>query len=388
MRIIFFTTKLNFETGGGSTPELDLRVRALQDLGHEVRVVTLFPGINRGAMPAAYEVIEERIGTSGQFVIQLGVYRMFKKYERWAEVFHVDGSVFLYGAGFYRMFGGKIPVIVGLNREQSSSAPYRKRHNPFSFIRAFVSLRRNIRHALERTIGVYIANHADRFTFSSPMLRDFYIRFGLDRKKSFFVDDFRDADEALRHKRGSHIRKGNEFVVLTGGRMVWDKGLDLVLSAVSQMQNRERIRIIMAGEGPELEPLKKLARELGIGTAVQFTGWLSMDQLYTQLQNSDCLIVPCWRKEIASVLIFHANAVGVPVICPAGGALEWFAGGAALTFEDLNTCDLAEKITLLMRDGKLCAKLVERGFARARELDYRKSAKELDAILRDVVRVV
>lgn len=385
MRILFFTTKLNFETGGGSVSDSDIKVRAMKLYGHDVRAVTLFPGINRGVEHAQYPVIEERIGTSGQLAIQWGAYKMLKKYEATADVFHVDGSVFLYGAGLYRMFGGKTPVVVGLNREQSSFASYRKPKEPPSFSRALASLRRNIRHIIERTLGVYIANYADRFTFSSPILRDFYIRFGLNAKKCFWFFDFLDADDALRHKRVPRVRSKNEFVILTGGRMVWDKGLDIVLAAVAQMKNREGVRVIMAGEGLELKPLKKFAQELGLQDVVQFTGWLSMKELYGWLQKADCFIVPCWRKEIASALTFYAAAVGVPAIVPAGGALEWLAGGAALTFEDQNAADLAVKIEQLIQDEKLRAKLIERGFVRARELDYRGPAKELDKILRSVI---
>lgn len=386
MRIIFFTTKLNFETGGGSTPELDLRIRALTGLGHEVRVVTLFPGINRGAMPVAYEVIEERIGTSGQLAVHWGVYRILKKYEGKADVFCVDGVVFLYGAGLYRMLGGTTPVVAGFNREQTSFPPFRKNNQPFSLGRMFASLRRNVRYWVEKTFGVYLANHIDRFTYGSPLLRDLYVRFGLDAKKSFFVYDFFDADEALRHKHPFRKHSGTSFTIFTAGRMVWEKGLDLTLTAVAQMEHHEGVQLVIAGDGPERPSLEALTKKLGLQDIVRFAGWLSAEELFTELQKADCLIVPCWRKEIASAFVFYAMAVGVPVIVPAGGALEWFAGGASVTFEDFNTRDLAEKIALLMRDEQLCMDLVEKGYIHARKLDYRGSVKALEKVLRDAAR--
>ncbi len=386
MRIIFFTTKLNFETGGYSTPELDLKLRALQALGHEVSVVTLFPDINRGTPPSAYPVIEERIGTSGQIVIHYGVYRMLKKYEKHADVFHVDGTVSLYGAGLYRMLGGKIPVVAGLNREQTSFPPFRKRKEKFSVMRAFANLRRNTRYVIEKTIGVYLANHIDGFVFCSPMLRDRYIRFGLDPQKSFFIFDFLDAKNILRHKRLARVRRESEFVILTGGRMVWEKGFDLVLTAVASMPERNKVRVIVAGDGPEFGPLQKLARELGVADHVLFPGWLSMDELYAQLQRADCFILPCWRPEIASALVVYSMGVGVPTIVPRGGALQWFTGDAGLAFEDQNTDDLAKKIALLMNDSSLADALIEKGFARVKELDYHEPAKELEKVLQSVVR--
>ncbi|MDO8584856.1 MAG: glycosyltransferase family 4 protein [bacterium] len=387
MRIIFFTTKLNFETGGYSTPELDLKLRALKALGHNVTVVTLFPGINRGAIPSAYPVIEERIGTSGQLAIHYGVYGMLKKYEKRADVFHVDGTVSLYGAGLYRMLGGRTPVVAGLNREQTSFPPFRKRREKFSVTRTFAELRRNIRYVIEKTIGIYLANHIDGFVYCSPMLRDRYIRFGLDVKKSFFIFDFLDAEDILRHKRAVRARQEGEFTIFTGGRMVWEKGFDLVLTAVAKMPERKRVRVVVAGDGPELRPLQKLAHDLGVADKVEFPGWLSMDELYAQLQRADCFILPCWRPEIASALVVYSMGVGVPTIVPRGGALQWFTGDAGFAFEDQNADDLAKKIGSLMNDEALAGALIEKGFARVEELDYHEPAKAFEQLLQRIACV-
>ncbi|MBI3114440.1 MAG: glycosyltransferase family 4 protein [Candidatus Harrisonbacteria bacterium] len=386
MRIIFFTTKLNFETGGYSTPELDLKLRTMKALGHDVRVITLFPGINRGALPSAYPVIEERVGTSGQIAIQLGVRRILKKYERDADVFHVDGTVFLYGAGLYRFLGGKIPVLAGLNREQSSFPPFRPKRERFSFTRFIANIRRNIRYATEKTLGVFLANHIDLFTFCSPMLRDLYIRFGLQSRKCVFNYDFLDAEEALTHKRGSRQRHGRPFAIFTAGRMVWEKGLDLALVAVAKLRHKDGVRLIVGGDGPELGTLKKLADTLGIAGITEFTGWLPMDKLFAYMNEADCFVSPCWRPEIGSALAFHAMSVGVPNIVPAGGGLEWFVGGASATFRAFDTDDLAKKIALLMNDEALGAALTEKGFTRVKELDYHEPAKILDKMLREIAR--
>ena len=56
MRILFVTTKFDFEIGGGSSPELDLKIRALKELGNEVAAVTTFSQNNRGPQPKEYPV--------------------------------------------------------------------------------------------------------------------------------------------------------------------------------------------------------------------------------------------------------------------------------------------------------------------------------------------
>jgi len=59
MRVTFITTKINFERAGGSVPDLDLKVRDMQKLGADVRVVTVFSEKNQDLSQLPYPVSEE-----------------------------------------------------------------------------------------------------------------------------------------------------------------------------------------------------------------------------------------------------------------------------------------------------------------------------------------
>ena len=61
MRIVFITSKLNFETAGGSVLDLHLKAKSLLELGHEVTVVTAFSRANKINQPLPYTVKEEDI---------------------------------------------------------------------------------------------------------------------------------------------------------------------------------------------------------------------------------------------------------------------------------------------------------------------------------------
>ncbi len=117
MKIYFITSKLNFTSSGGSVEEFDLMIRTLQSLGNEVVCVTTFVDQNNIPTPLPYQMIEENIPHHGLLELQRGVYRIMRKYEHDADLFHVDGHLFLYGAGLYRRRGGKVPVSAFFNRE-------------------------------------------------------------------------------------------------------------------------------------------------------------------------------------------------------------------------------------------------------------------------------
>src|SRR3989344_7244997 len=117
MRIVFITSKLNFVTSGASVTELDLTIRTLIKLGNEVATVTFFSYQNNIPDLLPYSVIEENVTSRRLLGIQKGIFQLLKKYESQADFFHIEGHLFLYGAGLYRLLGGKVPIAAFFNRE-------------------------------------------------------------------------------------------------------------------------------------------------------------------------------------------------------------------------------------------------------------------------------
>lgn len=90
--------------------------RFLHQLGNEVTVLTVFAQYNK-LIPVPYRVCEEKIAAVGQLGIQWNIYTILKKYTAQADVFYVDGHMYLYGAGAYRLMRTSVPVLALFNRE-------------------------------------------------------------------------------------------------------------------------------------------------------------------------------------------------------------------------------------------------------------------------------
>ncbi len=395
MKIVFLTTKLDFAAQGGSTIELDLKIRALQELGHEVMLITAFSQNNRGKLPTTYHIIQERIGTSGQLVIQTGAYRLLKKYEKDADIFHVDGTVFLYGPGLYRLLGGAVPVLVHVNREQSSFPVSRRvPDEKLSFVDTLKHVRARTRYFLEHTFGVFLANHSDLFTFTAPQLQEQYNAFGVDRKKSTVIRDFFDAGNAVT-KSDEELRRLAEarglpkaiYRVLCSGRMVWEKSLDLIIKAAAELfhDNKKEILFTLSGSGPEEDVLKALAQDVGVEPIVQFPGWVPKEKLLELFSETDVFILPRWRPELPSLLLYEALSYGLPCLVPAGSTLAWSAGDSVLTFEDQNPKDLAKQIVALCENASLRVDLSQKAFRHMRGLHYKETAQELNKAMQKLI---
>ncbi|MBI5045427.1 MAG: glycosyltransferase family 4 protein [Candidatus Niyogibacteria bacterium] len=389
MRIILITSKLNFETAGGSVLDLHWKAKSLQDEEHDVTVVTAFSRANKISIDLPYKVVEENIAPKGTLLsMQSGIYGLLKKYESAADAFYIDGHMFLYGGGLYRMLGGLKPVAAFFNVRLNCWADMTGNPARVSF---FKTLKKKIRSFMERRIGIPMANHLDAFIFNTPMVEKMYVDFGVDSKKTSVIEDFVDMKGIIeRH----HIM--DEFVerrqrscdiiqIFCTGRMFPEKGFDLVIKAFATLSNKEKYRVVMSGGGPDKERLESMVRDLGLGKYFSFPGWVAREKMFEFFLATQIFVFPKWWMEYGSALLTEAMAFGIPCIIPGGGALEWLTAGSALTFNPNDHIDLAKKIEKLGKDEGLRIKLSKDILVRAQSLDYRVLGRKLNAVIESLV---
>ena len=384
MKIYFITSKLNFEKSGGSVEEFDLMMRDLQALGNEVVAVTAFSESNKLTSSVPYQLIEESIPKRDLLGIQRGVYAMLKKYEHDADFFHIDGHNFLYGAGWYRRFGGKVPISAFFNRELGSfpedaslllgsekrTANQRVRH----FVRWFC----------ERTIGMWFACAIDLKSFITPFYQEMYANFGLRGGVQMVIGDptdfpkIRKENHVAEHSYRDRIGENRPLRIFFSSRMVAGKGFDLLLAGFARVTNKENFVLILGGNGPEEQKIRALANDLGITKHIEFLGWMTREQLYEEFKRADIFAQVGWRKEGASMTLLYAMAFGIPSIVPEGGGLAWQAGDAALTVRNGDHDALARAIEKLGSDPDLRVELSRRASNRLNDdqMDHEKIVKK------------
>src|SRR3989344_6203269 len=126
------------------------------------------------------------------------------------------------------------------------------------------------------------------------------------RRDSVVIYPFVDLTELKLQKT-----KDGYFLVLN--RLVRGKGTEVIVAAATKLN----ISLKVAGTGPELDNLKKLA-----GKNIEFLGWVSDEERIKLLSNAKALIVAS-EDEDFGITSIEAQAVGTPVIAPkSGGFLE------------------------------------------------------------------
>jgi glycosyltransferase involved in cell wall biosynthesis len=132
--------------------------------------------------------------------------------------------------------------------------------------------------------------------------------------------------------------------VLFVGRLVSDKGADLLVDAFAQVVKQvPQATLTICGAGPERQALERQAAQLGLQASVTLAGAVSSQQL-VQLMNTHVAVAIPSRVEPFGTVVAEALACGCRVITSNAGGLPEAGGGFATVAPSCNAPALAEAI--------------------------------------------
>jgi len=113
-----------------------------------------------------------------------------------------------------------------------------------------------------------------------------------------------------------------EEIVFSVGRIVQEKGLDLLIQAMPLvLRDHPSAKVVIAGKGPELEALRSLAWQVGVGEKVLLTGFISDDDRDKLFKIADCAVFPSLYEPFGIVAL-EAMAARCPVVVSEVGGLQ------------------------------------------------------------------
>ena len=145
------------------------------------------------------------------------------------------------------------------------------------------------------------------------------------------------------------------FEVLCIGRLVSAKGQAVLIGAIDRLVRAgRRVRLRLAGDGPDRGPLERLVAERGLGSMVVFEGAVNADVIRGLYQRADAFALASFAEGVPVVLM-EAMAMGVPVVSTAiTGIPELIRPGLdGLLVPASDEAALADAIARLMDDRSL-----------------------------------
>ncbi|WP_345955134.1 glycosyltransferase [Mucilaginibacter sp. PAMB04168] len=142
------------------------------------------------------------------------------------------------------------------------------------------------------------------------------------------------------------VRQENDvFTLLFLSRIHPKKGLEILFQAISQFNFKVKLKIAGDGDADYIAQLKALATQLNISHNVEWLGWKSREDKFTELLQADLFVLTSFNENFANVVV-EALHMGTPVLISEDVALAGFVknndAGWVCT---LTVDDIAAKLT-------------------------------------------
>lgn len=160
--------------------------------------------------------------------------------------------------------------------------------------------------------------------------------------------------------------------VAWAGRLVYVKGLfDLIECAEYVCKEHPSISFLIAGQGPLMQPLRKLVKNRALEKKVIFAGQLDRENLRRHYQNSAIFALTS-HVESFPTTVLEAMSCGVPVVATMAGDVPKVVkdGETGFLVPPKDPKAMAQRITYLLNDedlrkkmGKASRKLMENEYS-------------------------
>jgi len=167
------------------------------------------------------------------------------------------------------------------------------------------------------------------------------------------------------------------------GRLEKQKGIPYLIEAVSLLavEDRERVRVDLIGEGPERAVLEEMIEERGLRN-FRFLGYFPHDRISTRFGEADLFVLPSLYEGMPNALL-EAMAGGLPAL------VTDIMGNNELVENEINgflvppadPWALRTAIMRFLERPELLSEFRENTLCRVRKFDWMKATQELNNLI-------
>lgn len=168
--------------------------------------------------------------------------------------------------------------------------------------------------------------------------------------------------------------------IIFSGVMYEHRGLDILMKSVPKIIKKfSDIQIMLVGNGPELENIKKIVKETNIESNITFLGWVEHEKIPNILKESIIGIGPLRSTDVTKnalpIKILEYMAASLPILAknetiPSNILIDGKNG-----FFIKNSTDLAEKIIKLLENEEMLEKFSKNSREIVEEYDWKNIAQ-------------
>jgi glycosyltransferase involved in cell wall biosynthesis len=237
--------------------------------------------------------------------------------------------------------------------------------NDFWSSRARVMGGRRLEPRIVEALERFVLRRADLVLPMSSFTHDLVRRFGVPEERIL---------ELPRQTKWSGMDvittdEGGPVRITAAGRLVVDKGFDVLLVAFAAIaEEHPGVMLDVAGGGPELSNLQRMAASLGIGDRVRLRGWLSPESMQRFFGGALISVLPSPLNEGLPTVLLEAGLAGSALIGTDVGGIRDIVHpdrtGILVPPQDPEA--LADALKTLLRDPERARRLGARAETEAR----------------------
>ena len=182
------------------------------------------------------------------------------------------------------------------------------------------------------------------------------------------------------------VTKYERPTILYLGRIKKYKSIQHVILALKKVkQELPDACLMVVGSGDYQPQLKSLSESLGLAEAVEFPGYVSLEEKVERMRRAHVSVLPS-LKEGWGLTNIEANSVGTPVVAANSPGLRDSVqdGVSGFLYQYGNIEELAEKILVILRDQRIRQKLEQGGLEWAEQFNWDSAARRFEQLLLEV----
>jgi PEP-CTERM/exosortase A-associated glycosyltransferase len=222
-----------------------------------------------------------------------------------------------------------------------------------------------VRYRLSRALETHVLRRADAVAVICEGIRKDVVGRGIPAEKLTVIPNSVDVERfTTERRRDAELARllGLEGCEVLGflGSFNGYEGLELLIEAFpALLEKRPRLRVLLVGEGPREEALRRRTRDRGVADKVIFPGRVPHSEVRRYYDLVDVLVYPRYAMRLTETVTplkpLEAMAMGKLLVASnVGGHRELIRDGeTGLLFEAGNASDLVRKVLLAFEDQEL-----------------------------------
>ena len=192
---------------------------------------------------------------------------------------------------------------------------------------------------------------------------------------SKFQREFTEEERAALLKEIGVPNEGKVLVAVS--RISREKHLDKLIDYMPTILERDKdVKLVIVGDGPDLDNLKKLADAMGLHESVFFTGRVASDVVYKYYKIGNVFVCAS-DFEMQSLAYMEAMACGLPLLCYDDESLRGMLEHEKNGFRFLDREEYVNYAMRLLNDKEMQKNMAQMSLKMAQKYDTQNCAERM-----------